>query len=399
MIRVCGWLVGLLSAAHACAAWEFSAPYDVTPEPSANTFHHLDATGRRNIAVNLDTVAVAWEDNHTGRADAYIAFRRRTDAAFSTPLRLNADAEAYAPGVAAAGTGFLAGWTEAGAVWVRHVDTKAAGQSVRLSTRNADQLALASLDEHSAIAVWTETRQDGTCIQTARLEIEGNTVTAGRAQPVSDCASQRFQTQPAVVMGTKGVLVAWQDRSAGSNRVYASLAKDARHFSAPVQISATIQKSANYGAGSSAINPVVAASAQAYWIAWLDKRADRAGYKIYSAHSADGLAWSENLKVQDSFGDEAPQWSVAMTVTAAGTAVAAWSDAREGNGQDIFCSMFGDGAWSDNVLIEHAAAALDQDSPSLIGDANGGIHLVWRHQSADGSARIRYSAGRYSADD
>ena len=108
---------------------------------------------------------------------------------------------------------------------------------------------------------------------------------------------------------------------------YASLAKDAGQFSAPVQINDTVQKSASYGSGSSAINPVVASSAQGYWLAWLDKRADRAGYKIYSAHSRDGRTWSEDLKVQDDFGDETPQWSVSLAIASTGAAVAVWSDA------------------------------------------------------------------------
>ena len=393
------WLLCLLSAVPACAAWTFSAPLDVSPEQNSKTFYHLDATGRRNIAVNHHTLAVVWEDNHTGRADAYVALKWLADKSFSAPVRMSAGTEAFAPGVAAVGAGFLAGWTEGNAVWVRYVDGSGLGQAVRLSKHAADQLALAPLDSTTAMAVWTETVAGGTCIHAAHLDVTGNSVTAGHAFPIADCATQHFQTQPALVAGPQGVLVVWQDRSSGANRVYGSIAKDAQHFSPPVQINDTIAKSATYGSGSSAINPVVAAFAEGYWVAWLDKRADRAGYKIYSARSSAGREWSEDLKVQDAFGDETPQWSVSVTVTPTGEALAAWSDAREGNGQDIYYAFFRDGVWSDNYLLEHAAATRDQDNPSVVSDAEGNIHLIWRHQSDDGTSRIKYAVGRHSTDD
>lgn len=399
MTRAAVWLIGLLSSVPACAAWEFSAPLDVTPQYAPKTFYHLDAAGRRNLAANRDTLAVVWEDDHAGRPDAYIAFKKFSDAAVSTPRRLNAGSDAFAPGVAAVGEGFLAGWTEADTVWVRYVDGKSFSAPLRLSARSADQLALAAIDSRSALAVWTETLAEGaTCIHAARLELNDSAIIADRAFPVTDCKTQRHQTQPTLTVGPHGVLVAWQDRSSGTNSVYASLAKDAGQFSAPVQINDTVQKSASYGSGSSAINPVVASSAEGYWLAWLDKRADRAGYKIYSARSRDGRAWSEDIKVQDDFGDETPQWSVSLAIASTGAAVAVWSDAREDKGQDIYYGIFEADAWSDNVLLETAAGALDQHYPAVAGDTAGGLHIIWLHQSADGASRIKYSVGRWSGD-
>lgn len=249
------------------------------------------------------------------------------------------------------------------------------------------------------MAVWVETLQNGTCIHAARLNWMRDSITAGRAFPVTDCKAQRFQAQPTLVAGPKGILVVWQDRSSGTNRIYGSVSKDAQHFSPPIQINETIQKSATYGSGSSAINPVVTQSAGRFWVLWLDKRAERSGYKIYSAQSADGLTWSSNAPVQDSFGDETPQWSVSVTQSSAGEAFAVWSDAREGNGQDVYYAYFRDGAWGDNNLIEHAAASRDQDSPALGSDAAGRIHLIWRHQPDEGTSCIKYAVGSRVADD
>jgi len=392
-------LVSMLGVAQACAAGEFSAPIDVSPQLGPQTFYHLDATGRRNIAVNNDTVAVVWEDNHAGRPDAYIALKQFDEKTFLSPRRINVGAEAFAPSVAAAGSGFLVGWSETDSVLARYVDAQGVGKPVRLTTRSADQIAIALLDNRTAMAVWVETLSSGTCIHAARLALTQDSITAGRSFPVTDCRSQRFQAQPTLVAGPKGILVVWQDRSSGTNRIYGSLSKDAQHFSPPVQINETIQKSASYGSGSSAINPVVAQSADRYWVLWLDKRADRAGYKIYGAQSTDGLAWSSNVPVQDSFGDETPQWSVSVTLSSEGEALAAWSDAREGNGQDVYYAFFRDGAWSDNNLVEHAAASRDQDSPALGSDAAGRIHLIWRHQSDEGTSRIKYAVGFRPADD
>lgn len=393
MTRAGVCVIGLMCSAPAGAGWEFSAPLDVVPPQSAKTFYHLDAAGRRNIAAGSDTVAVVWEDDHAGRPDAYIALKRFSDAAFAAPVRLNVGDEAFAPGVTAFGEGFLAGWTEADAVWVRLIDGKTLGAPLRLSSRSADQLALAGLDARTALAVWTETLPEGTCIHAARLELKGEGIVAGRAYPVSDCAAQRHQTQPTLTAGPQGVLVAWQDRSSGTNSVFASLADAAGRFSAPVQINDTVQKSATYGSGSSAINPVAAATEEGYWLAWLDKRADRAGYKIYSARSTDGRAWSEDLKVQDDFGDETPQWSVSLAATPAGAAVAVWSDAREDEGQDIYFAEYRDGEWSENIAIDHASGARDQHYPALAVDAADGLHLIWLHQSEDGGSRLRYSFG------
>lgn len=393
MIKAGVCLIGLLGSAPVCADWVFSAPIDVATPQTAKTFYHLDAAGRRSIAAGQDTLAVVWEDDHAGRPDVYVALKTFNAGIFTPPRRLNAEAEAYAPGVTALGKAFLAGWTEADAVWVRVVDGGTLGDPLRVSVRNADQLALTALDARTALAVWTETLPAGTCIHAARLDVQDMSIRAGRPFPVSDCAAQQHQTRPALTAGPQGVLVAWQDRSSGTHRIYASLVHADGRSSAPVQINDTIQKSASYGNGSSAIDPVVAASAHGYWLAWLDKRADRAGYKIYSAHTAGAHAWSDDLKVQDDFGDETPQWSAALAVMPDGKAVTVWSDAREDNGQDVYYADFRDGAWGDNVLIEHAAGARDQHSPAVAADAAGKLHLVWLHQSDDGGSRIRYSVG------
>lgn len=383
-------LIGFIGApAH--ADWAFSAPLDLAEGLDAQTYYHLDAGGRHNIAANNDAVAVVWEDNHSGQPQVYLAVKQHSAATFTAPRRLNQQTEAYAASIRATATGFLIGWTEADTVWAVHTDGKRSGTPLRLSAGTADQLSFTVLDNGTALAVWTQLRPQGSCIYASRLQLQQTQLQSDTPSPVADCRQQQLQSHPSAAGGADGIVVAWQDRSSGVNRVYGSHSVAATQFSAPVQINESIQKSEQYGLGSSAINPVLSWHADGFWALWLDKRADRAGYKIYGAHSKDGLTWSENIAVQDSFGDETPQWSVALAHDAAGMPIAAWSDARENNGQDIYLAGYTDNAWSDNTLVTWAAGALDQDSPALTSDPQGRLHLVWRHQSEDGKQVIRYT--------
>ncbi len=391
-MRRAACFIALVVAAQSCPAWEFTSAIEVSRHQGKNTFHHLDATGRRSIAVNDEWVAVSWEDNHSGETNAYVALKRLTDDRFLNAEQLNTAGSAYTPGITAFADGFVAGWSDDDAVWARFIGADSKGSPVRVSTSHADQIALAPLDSTSAIAVWMS-RENGTCIYAARLQLKGTALTAGTPTPVSDCAVQRSQSQPAVATGSDGTVIVWQDRTTGTNRVYASRTKDAATFTEPVQINETVKKSATWGAGSSAINPSIEHGAQGFWVSWLDKRADRAGYKVYSALSEDGLSWSENLKVQDDFGDETPQWSVSLAVSPTGDGIATWSDAREAAGQDIYFARTEDGDWSENHLFEGGAGPGDQGSPSVAVDAKGTLHIVWIDKADENSSALKYATG------
>lgn len=73
---ILGNLLGCL-AFVANAEWEFSTKVDVAPQNNSNkVFHHLDASGRANIAISADQLAVVWEDNHAGSPQVYIAYKK-----------------------------------------------------------------------------------------------------------------------------------------------------------------------------------------------------------------------------------------------------------------------------------------------------------------------------------
>ncbi len=109
----------LWSASVLAAPWEFGEPVTVSAA-RPGVFHHLEAAGRRSIAVSSDgMVAIVWEDNRDGTPRAYVAFRAAGKSEFVLQ-RLSGMQEAYEPVVSALPQGgFVFGWEESGHVWAR----------------------------------------------------------------------------------------------------------------------------------------------------------------------------------------------------------------------------------------------------------------------------------------
>ena len=82
----CLVLLCSLSSVASAAGWNFSPPLDVSPAPTAGVFHHLESAGRRNIAVSAGTVAVIWEDNHTGSPQIHVGFKPAAATEFGKPV-------------------------------------------------------------------------------------------------------------------------------------------------------------------------------------------------------------------------------------------------------------------------------------------------------------------------
>jgi len=77
------------------AAWEFDKKLPVSPHHGDKIFHHLDSAGRKNIAVSDNTVAVVWEDNHTGASQIYITTKSDTASSFDTPQQVSTGKSQY----------------------------------------------------------------------------------------------------------------------------------------------------------------------------------------------------------------------------------------------------------------------------------------------------------------
>ena len=57
------------------SAWQYSKPVSVNELRQPRTFYHLESSGNRSIAISKSEIAVVWEDNRTGKAEIYIAFK------------------------------------------------------------------------------------------------------------------------------------------------------------------------------------------------------------------------------------------------------------------------------------------------------------------------------------
>lgn len=66
-------IASLLSTSALATPWQFEKPVAVTAVTGPGIFHHLESSGRRNIAVSANSVAVAWEDERDGTPRIYLA--------------------------------------------------------------------------------------------------------------------------------------------------------------------------------------------------------------------------------------------------------------------------------------------------------------------------------------
>src|SRR4030066_1194326 len=132
------------------APWTFSEKITVAQTSKARTFHHVESSGRKNIAVSGDTVGVIWEDNRSGVPQVYVAFKFIAAPAFEPEWRVS-DAPprahtlpAYEPVIVALGAGrFLMGWEQDSSVWVRSGRPKGLDPAGKLGGGEAGQITLA----------------------------------------------------------------------------------------------------------------------------------------------------------------------------------------------------------------------------------------------------------------
>jgi hypothetical protein len=394
------WLavLALWSAAAAAAPWQFAEPQSVTGAPVAGVFHHIESSGRKNIAASGDTVAVVWEDNHSGKPEAYIAFKHDAGGTFAAARRISEGGEAYEPGVAALGGGrFLVGWEENGRVHVRTASRDAMGKALGLSSGESGQITVAARGPQ-LVAAWSERDEKVRRIRVTTLaQASDDTLAAGEALFVDPLPPKEDQLYPSVALTAGDVVVAWEDRRFGHTTIQYAASANGRGFTAPARLNELLpQRSATYGRGTGVARVSLAAAGDNRLLAaWLDKRHFETGYDVYAAWSRDGgHSFGANIKVQEGFGDEVGQWHVAVSADPGGRAVAVWDDDRFGSA-DIWMAWPEGEAFSANEAVPGAEGDGEQIEPAVCFDENGGIHVVWvSRAAASGPTEIRYVAGR-----
>ena len=402
-LLLCG--LGLLAASPVIAApWSFGEKIMVAQTNKARTFHHIDSSGRKNIAVSGDTVGVIWEDNRSGVPQVYVVFKSVQSSAFEPEWRVS-DAPphahalaAYEPVMVALGGGrFLIGWEQDSSVWVRSGGPKGLDPAVKLSSVEAGQITLAA-GTRGIYAGWAQQLGRYRQIVTAAIIIRGpdRAVSAGAARPVDPVPPVDEQLYPSLAVTTKGVTVVWEDRRHGHTVLLTSFAAPGKTFGATTELNEVVQKSATYGRGSGVTRAALAVfGTDQVGAAWMDKRGYSTGYDIYGAISRDGgRHFGKNESVQDSFGDNFSQWHPAISGAADGALAVAWDDDRDGSSDIQLAWKTADG-WAENLAVPPASGAGEQTHPAIAMDSRGNLHLIWLDYREKGQpTRIFYAMGK-----
>lgn len=414
-----GLLVALVTLNAQAEPWEFDEPIAVTTNHNEKTFHHLESSGRHNIAISADTVAVAWEDDRDGTPRIYLARKPRNAKAFSGDIKISGDGEAFEPSLLALDNNrFALAWEEDARIHVRLVTPDELGPVVILGESDAMQPSLAGRD-HQLLLVYS--RRDG---RFGRIWIQGLKIDGLTLQPTPGCAvdaepAQDEQLYPSIVSLADRTVIAWEDRRPGHTIIMAVKSRDQNscHFHPPQRINKRLSKRRNasgtgdgaardkrlsdrsnaYGKGFGAARVALAQYGAGQVLAvWADKRNFREGYDIYAADYLPGNTslFGPNLKVQDSFGGVAQQWHATVAGDASGRLVVAWDDNRDGDA-NIMLSWREDGGWSEDVAVPGADGVGEQNHPTITLDQEGNLHLAWiERTTVNGPTRLRYLFGR-----
>ena len=406
MIRALALTIFFLPAAVSAAPWTFEPPIDVTPVHGAQVFHHVEAAGRKSIAVSGAAVAVVWEDNRDGVSRCYAAVKQSADSGFKVEQRVSGGKEAFEPAIVSLQDGrFVVAWEEDGGVWARVVSSGKMGPPIALAGHDSSETNLGFSPQAGLWAAWSQRDGHYAGIHAEKLGYapHADSLTPDAAVPVDGAPLTGDQLYPSVAaLQTGALVIAWEDRRKGHTTIMYSHAASGGKFVAPAQMNETRRdaKNTGVGPGTGAMRVALAAQAGANVAAvWSDKRDFLSGYDVYAAFSTDGGAhFGANQMVQDSFGDNTPQWHPAIAADQQGKLAVVWDDDRDGN-PDIWLAWPSATGWSDNVNVPGATGAGVQSDPAIAMDNQGNLHLVWlEKQGADGPTRLRYEMGQPAAD-
>jgi len=402
MIRALALAVFMLPTAVMAAPWQFNQPVDVTPVHGAKVFHHVEAAGRKSIAVSGALIAVVWEDNRDGVSRCYVAVKQSAKKGFEADRQISGGKEAFEPSIVSLPDGrFAVAWEEDGGVRARIVGATQMGEPIKLGGHDSNEASVGFSPQAGLWAAWSQRDGHYSGIHIEKLAYVPGTdkLALGKSVAVDGAPLSGGQHYPSVAaLQTGGVVIAWEDRRKGHTTImYSHSAGDAK-FAAPIQMNETRRdaRNAGVGPGTGAMRVALAAQAGAKVAAvWSDKRDFLSGYDVYAAFSTDGGAhFGANQMVQDSFGDNIPQWHPAIASDQGGKLAVVWDDNRDGT-PDIWLSWPTASGWSDNANVPGAAGAGVQSDPSITMDSQGNLYLVWlEKQAADGSTRLRYEMGR-----
>jgi hypothetical protein len=397
-------LLLMVSSLVQAQPWQFDKPIAVADNSNGKTFHHLESSGRRNIAVSANTVAVAWEDDRDGVPRIYLARKNINGKAFTDDIKISGEAEAYEPALIALDNNrFAVVWEEGARIHLRLVTPDGLGPVVMPVNHESMQASLAHYRQQ-LLLVYSQREERFSRIMLQSITVDGQTLRADKACAVDAQPLKDNQLYPTVAVVDEQAIVAWEDRRPGHTIIMAAQIELARlcSFTSPQRISeGGSDQNAGYGKGHGVSRVALASyGTDRVLAAWADKRDFREGYDIYAADYQP--AWQPekqslfgaNSRVQDSFGGVAQQWHATVAGDATGRLVVAWDDNRDGNA-DIFLSLKEDDGWSDDMAVPGAHGDGEQVHPSIVLDEEGNLHMAWvERQETGGPTQLHYVMGK-----
>lgn len=365
--------------------WQFSEPIPVSKNNSNPYYHHLESSGRRNIAISSDLIAIVWEDDRTGTPSIYLALKPITATDFSTEIKLSGVGEAFEPSITAlSNKQFAISWEENQQIKVQLVNAIQLN-NIKLSspyTINSKSSMQSNLvhKNNSLYIVYSEQADIFSQIKLTLLNFKQLQLSQIVSCPVDSDTITADQFYPTAQITDDQLIVAWEDRRFGHTVIMAS-SSDIENL---CQFHNTQRVSQNpvgpkrpYGKGHGVARVALSRFGQSDIMAiWADKRNFMEGYDIYTSQQSKKGNWSLNTPAQDDFGGIARQWHASISGHTDGRLVAAWTDEREGN-SDIYFSSFEQNDWSEDIALQGASGPKEQSHPSIILDSNGDLHVAW----------------------
>ena len=397
IVWVSFWI--LFASPLLASPWSFEPPLEITSTVGPKIFHHLESSGRNNIAVSEKTIAVVWEDERDGVPRIYLARKGFDEPRFKQEIVISGEGEAYEPSITAlSGDRFALVWEEDETIMTRIVGPGKQGRTIAMPGNGAQGHAVTAEDHLYILAVDSTGRYNRILLYRNKISSPTELIMLDSC-PVDDMAPKDDQLYPAGAMLNGQILAAWEDRRPGHTIIMSARQKNRKgcEFHSPMRLSLRPEGRPNlpYGKGHGVARVALADFGDnQVMAAWADKRDFREGYDIYAAaHELDGK-FGANIRVQDDFGGQARQWHTAIAGHAAGHVVVAWDDDREDN-VDVMLSWMESNEWSDDIPLSVGSGPGEQSHPSLAFDSAGNLHIAWVERATPGGpTRLRYSLGR-----
>jgi len=404
-IRVLFILIFLAPALVSAELWAFQEKIFVTSAVGEKIFHHLDSTGRNNLAASDSTLAAVWEDNHLGSPQVFIAVKDISATSFNKAIKVSTGESAYSPVIRPYNkNSFLISWEQDNQIYIAtlsYLNSKAIlSKPLKISQdKIAKHATVVKLADGLALAAWSRKKGRRMQIVTTTVEIntQGVPVKAASPAPIDKAPPREDQLYPTTSINNGLVTVAWEDRRTGHTALYYSQTKNGQIFTPYRLLNDIVQKSPDYGRGNGITRVAIASAGKGkVVVTWMDKREFSTGYDIYAAESNSKTnLFGKNQIVQDTLGNDISQWNPTITANKMGDVVIAWDDNRDDT-SDIWFSWKTKEGWSDDFLIDPASGEGQQSAPSIAIDKNRSLHAIWIDQSTEfGATKLLYTSGKY----